>query len=308
MFRSRGENLRSVYVLLFLNFAFFLLEHQDPEKYARMFRFDRDAVFAGEVWRLLTYQFTQAGSGFMQALSLFITLLLLYMMGSAIEEEWGTLHLMAVFALSTLGSAGVAALLGIPLLGTYFVYFTLLFVYASAFGHQTFYLFGMIPVRVRVLALLSLAILLLGVFSGGMANLAALGGAAVAYVYYLSQRVRVKFVTPAAQAAKAVVVTPATTADVAALQNATRYSVMKQALAGANDAEIDALIEQAETEIVPGVNVCPPADFKPDNVDGYCLRCEGFAECSARHLRLNRPRTVDSQQVGAVSREPNASL
>src|SRR5688572_19095735 len=103
MFRSRGENLRSVYVLLFLNVAFFLLEHQDPAKYARMFRFDRDAVGAGEVWRLLTYQFTQAGNGFMQALSLFITLLLLYMMGSAIEEEWGTLHLMVVFALSTLG-------------------------------------------------------------------------------------------------------------------------------------------------------------------------------------------------------------
>ena len=70
----------------------------------------------------------------MQALSLFITLLLLYMMGSALEEEWGTSHLIILFTLSTLGSAGVAALIGIPLLGTYFVYFTLLFVYASAFG------------------------------------------------------------------------------------------------------------------------------------------------------------------------------
>ena len=43
--------------------------------------------------------------------------------------------------------------LGIPLLGTYFVYFTLLFVYAAAFPQQTFYLFGMVPIRVRVLAL-----------------------------------------------------------------------------------------------------------------------------------------------------------
>jgi hypothetical protein len=293
MFRSRGENLRSVFILLFLNVAFALLEHQDPEKYARLFRFDRDAVGAGEIWRLITYQFTQAGNGFMQALSLFITLLLLYMMGSAIEEEWGTLHLMIVFGLSTLGSAGVAAILGIPLLGTYFVTFTLLFVYASAFGHQTFYLFGLIPVRVRVLALLVLAYLLLGVFSGGMANLATLGGASVAYLYYLSQRVRVKFVTPAE--AREVIVTPATRADVAALQNATRYSAMKQALAGANDAEIDGLVAQAERDIVSGVNICPPPDFKPDSLDGYCLRCEGFAECSARHLRLNRPRVVETQ-------------
>jgi membrane associated rhomboid family serine protease len=291
MFRSRGENLRSVFVLLFLNVAFFLLEHQDPVKYARLFRFEGDAVRAGEVWRLVTYQFTQAGQGIMQALSLFITLLLLYMMGTAIEEDWGTWHFITLFALSTLGSAGVAAALGIPLLGTYFVYFTLLFVYASAFGNQTFYLFGMIPVRVRVLALFSLAILLYGVFSGGMANLAALGGAAVAYAYYLSQRVRLKFFPPA-QAATAPVVPPAIRLDVIAMHNAARYAGIKQALTGGHEADIDRLIAQADRETVAGVNICPPADYKPEGVDGYCLRCEGFAECSARHLRINRPRTA----------------
>ncbi len=291
MFRSRGENLRSVFVLLFLNVAFFLLEHQDPVKYARLFRFDRDAVRAGQVWRLVTYQFTQPGQGIMQALSLFITLLLLYMMGTAIEEDWGTWHFVTLFALSTLGSAGVAALIGIPLLGTYFVYFTLLFVYASAFGNQTFYLFGAIPVRVRMLALFSFAILLYGVFSGGMANLAALGGAVAAYAYYLSQRVRVKFILPAAPQPSAAV-PPSMRIDVMAMHNAARYAGIKQALAGGHDPDIDRLLAQAERETVAGVNICPPADYKPEAVDGYCIRCEGFAECSARHLRLNRPRAA----------------
>ena len=92
------------------------------------------------------------------------------MMGSGARGGVGDAALRDLFALSTLGSAGVAACLGIPLLGTYFVYFTLLFVYASAFPQQTFFLFGMIPVRVRVLALFSLAVLLYGVFSGGRAN------------------------------------------------------------------------------------------------------------------------------------------
>jgi membrane associated rhomboid family serine protease len=290
MFRSRGENLRAVFVLLFLNVAFFLLQHQDPEKYARLFHFDANAVRAGQVWRLVTYQFTQAGSGVMQALSLFITLLLLYMMGSALEEEWGTSHFVILYALSTLGSAGVAALVGIPLLGTYFVYFTLLFVYASVFGNQTFFLFGMIPVRVRVLALFSLAVLLYGVFSGGRANLAALGGAVIAYVYYLSQRVRVKFVVP--PAAQGAAVPPDTRFDVLAIHNAARYAGIKQALAGANDADVERLIAQADRETVANVNICPPADYKPEAVDGYCIRCEGFAECSARYLRANRPRAA----------------
>src|SRR5688572_12174615 len=146
MFRSRGENLRSVYVLLFLNVAFFLLEHQDPAKYARLFRFDSAAVRAGEVWRLVTWQFTQAGEGWIEALALFVTLLLLYMMGTALEEEWGTFHFVTLFLVSTLVSAVAAAWVGTALLNSYFVYFTLLFVYASAFPQQTFYLFGAIPV------------------------------------------------------------------------------------------------------------------------------------------------------------------
>ncbi|HYI09335.1 MAG TPA: rhomboid family intramembrane serine protease [Thermoanaerobaculia bacterium] len=292
MFRSRGENLRFVYVLLFLNIAFFLLEHQDPEKYARLFAFDWTSVRAGEVWRLVTYQFTQAGSGLLEMLSLFVTMLLLYMMGSALEEEWGTFHFVTLFALSTLGSAGVAALLGIPLLNTYFVYFTLLFVYAAAFPQQTFYLFGAVPVRVRVLAFFSLAVLVYGILRGGVANLAALGGAAVAYIYYLSQRMSVRFVvTTEAEPVEDPEQPRAGRIDTTAMHNAARFAAVKQALASGSDAEIDRMVAQCERDVVAGVNVCPPADYKPDNVDGYCIRCEGFAECAARHLRANRPVT-----------------
>jgi membrane associated rhomboid family serine protease len=288
MFRSRGENFRFVYVLLFLNVAFFLLEYQDKEKYARLFAFDWDAVMNGQVWRLVSYQFTQAGSAFMQALSLFITLLLLYMMGSALEEEWGSLHFITLFAASTFGSAAVAALLGIPLLGTYFVYFTLLFVYAAAFPQQTFYLFGMMPVRVRVLALFSLAVLVYGVVSGGAANAAALGGAVAGYIYYLTQRVRARFVVPVAVPAEA----PRVKIDTTAIMNAARYAAVRQALAKGEEAEIDRLQQQCERDTVANVNICPPADYKPEGTDGYCIRCEGFAECSARYLRLNRPAAV----------------
>lgn len=289
MFRSRGENFRFVFVLLFLNVAFFLLEYQDKEKYARLFAFDWNAVMQGEVWRLVSYQFTQAGSAFIQALSLFITLLLLYMMGSALEEEWGSIHFITLFAASTLGSAAVAAFLGIPLLGTYFVYFTLLFVYAAAFPQQTFYLFGMMPVRVRVLAFFSLAVLVYGVVSGGAANAAALGGAVAGYCYYLTQRVRVRFVVPAAAPAAEA---PRTKIDTTAIMNAARYAAVRQALDSGAEADLDRLQQQCERDTVANVNICPPADYKPEGSDGYCIRCEGFAECSARYLRLNRPAAV----------------
>src|SRR4051794_29239557 len=119
MFRSRGENLRSIYILLFLTVAFFVLEYEDPQKYAQLFSFERSAVSAGQVWRLFTYQFTVAGQGwfvFPRPLVLFFTLLLFYLMGTAVEEEWGTWNFLSFFAISSIGSAVAAAGIGVPLL------------------------------------------------------------------------------------------------------------------------------------------------------------------------------------------------
>lgn len=279
MFRTRGENLRSVFVLLFLNVAFFLLEHQDPATYARLFSFDRAAVASGEFWRVFTYQFAQAGVGWVEALSLFVTMLLLYMMGSALEEEWGTFHFVNFFLISTLAPAGVAALVDVTLLRSYFVFFPLLFVYASVFRH-VFYIMG-VPVRSRALAIASLAVLLYGVYTGAAANLAALAGAVAGYAYFLTQWRR----KPAAAAPPRPQITAA---EASAIQNAARVVAMKQALAGGNPSELERLATQYDREKVKGVNICPPADFKPENADGYCIRCEGFAECSARYLRGQR--------------------
>lgn len=297
MFRSRGENLRSVFVLLFLNVAFFMLEHQDPEKYVRVFRFDWNAVTQGEVWRLLTWQFTQAGTGWLEALSLFVTLLLLYMMGTAVEEEWGTRHLVTLFLLSTLSAAGVAAWLGIPLLGTYFVYYTLLFVYAAAFPGQTLLLFAVIPIRVRLIAIVSCAALVFGVFAGGRANIAALTGALFGLVYFLMNRAPVGLPPAAFPAAPPV----PPRIDTIAMHNAARWAAVRQAGSGA---EMERLIAQCERDTVPGVNVCPPADYKPDHTDGYCIRCEGFAECSARYLRSRVPAATTIAAATAAAPAP----
>ena len=288
MFPKRGENLHSIYILLFLTVAFFLLEYQDPQRYAALFSFDRGAVASGQAWRLFTYQFTQAGQGWFfipKPLVLFFTMLVLYIMGLAVEEEWGTRNFLMFFAISAIGSATTAAWYGIPLLGSYFVNFSLLFVYASIVPEQTFYLFAVIPIRVRWLAYIAAALLAFGVLFGGPANTAAFVGAALSYGYYFLHRVpRVVEVE--------VPVETKSGPDAMAMRNATRFAAMKQVLAHGTAADLDRLIAQADRDVVRGVNICPPADYKPDNNDGYCIRCEGFAECSARHMRVNRSKTI----------------
>ena len=293
MFRSRGENLRSVYILLFLNIAFFLLQHQDGEKFARLFTFDWTAVAHGEIWRLFTYQFVQAGQvGLLPippVVTLFLNLVLLTLMGLAVEEEWGTFHFINFYLLSTLGTAAVAGWLHTPLLGSFFINFTLLFVYASIYRDQTFYLFVALPIRVTFLAWLAFAALLIGTMFGSRSNLAALLGAVCGYAYFLWQRAR-----PSTEVPRGFAPPPDEDASIMiATRNLTRVSAVKKALATGADADIDRLIGLAEREIVRGVNICSPVDYKPENSDRYCVRCEGFAECTARHLRLNRPKRIE---------------
>ena len=298
MFRSRGENLRSIYILLFLNIAFFLLQNQDLGKFTRMFSFDRHAVQSGELWRLFTYQFVQAGHvGLLTippAVALFLNLILLTLMGMDVEEEWGTFHFISFYLISTLTTAAVAAFTNTPLLGSYFINFTLLFVYAALNREQRLYLSMLIPIRVTILAWLALAALIVGVFFGNRASLAALIGALAGFAYFLMHRVEVVTVAPPGyeplpEEQKGVSVW---------MRNLARMTAVKKALATGSDADIDRLISIAERETVRGVNICPPVDFKPEHSDRYCVKCEGFAECTARHMRLNRPKRVEADPRG----------
>src|SRR5207245_878186 len=142
-----------------------------------------------------------------------------------------------------------------------------------------------LPIRVTLLAWLALAALVAGVFFGGRSNLAVLIGAGAGYAYFLSQRVRVVAVKPRGYAPA-----PDPDARVSMMtRNLPRVAAMKKALGAGLQTEIDRLIAASEREIVRGVNICAPVDYKPENPDRYCVRCEGFAECTARHLRLNRP-------------------
>jgi membrane associated rhomboid family serine protease len=302
MFRSRGENLRSTYILLFLNVAFFMLQYQDGKKFASLFGFDRNAVAAGQIWRLFTYQFAQSGHvglfNIPPVLTLFLNLVLLSLMGFAVEEEWGTGSFLRLYLVSTLATALVAAWFNTPLLGSFFINFTLLFVYAALNRDQTFYLSTILPIRVTFLAWLALAALLTGVFFGSKANLAALAGAVVGFGYYFSQRLRVVSID-ASEADPESARQDAAVA--AATRNMTRVVAMKKALATGSDSDIDRLIDLAQRETVSGVNICEPVDFKPEHSDRYCIRCEGFAECTARHLRLNRPSGVVQATTAAVA-------
>lgn len=302
MFRSRGENLRSIYILLFANFAMFLLQYQDQARYARLFCFDREAILHGhQWWRLFTFQFVQGGAGlfFMSPpVMLFLNCLFLYVLGTAVEDEWGTAHFLVFYALSVAGSAAVGFIIGQPILGSFFLSYSLVFAYATLYPDTVFYFFFVLPVRARMFGWIALVALFAGVvFLRSPNSMSALGGAVLSYAYFWLERTMPTRRMRSVGAARAVSEKDTDRLVQVATRNLSRTAAVKHALNTANDNEIDRLIGLSESEIVRGVNVCPPPDYKPEAPDGYCVRCDGFAECTARYLRLNRPRKMPTESV-----------
>jgi len=280
------ENLHSIYILLFLSVVFFFLQTQDVQKYVELFSFDRNAVMAGQVWRIFTYQFVQSG-----ALSLFFELLILYIMGSVLEQIWGTWDFLGFYFASLIGSAAVAWVLNFPLLGSFFLLYSLLFVYAYLFPDQTFYIFFVLPVKVKWIAWFSAGMLIFGIIRRDPSSLAALGGVIASGGYFLfSQRPGRLLPRKVPAAFRPAPETPSSSEQGIAERNLEVFSDVRKALGSGSLDEKRALVASLEKRVVPGVNICPPVDYKPENDDRYCVRCEGFAECTIRFMNLQDER------------------
>lgn len=290
------ENFHSIYILLFLNVAFFFMQLQDASRFVQAFALERSRVMAGELWRLFTYQFLTSSFLGSAAVGIFVTLLILYIMGSAIEEEYGSVQFLTLFLISTFTTAGIAFVLGSPLIGSFFLAYSLLFVYADLYPEQTFYILFVLPMKVKWIAWIALAFLVLGVIGRSPSSFAAAGGALATFGYYrlaLGRGFRFAPRTsrpplPARAAGSS------SSAEALAQANLARFAEISGVLESGSLEERQALIERLSEGVVPGVNICPPADYKPKNEDLYCVRCEGFNECSIRYIRL----AIDDEAVG----------
>ncbi|HSN69341.1 MAG TPA: rhomboid family intramembrane serine protease [Thermoanaerobaculia bacterium] len=294
--RSR-ENIHVIYVLLFLEAAFFVFQTQDPERYAEMFAFVPAAVLSGEVWRLLTYQFIHGG-----ALSFFFSVLILYIMGNNLEEEWGTFDFVAFWVLSFLGSAAVGFALGSPLFGSFFLSYSLLFAYAATYPEMTFYIFFVLPVKVKWLAWIALVILGFGILMRSPTSLAAAGGAGASMLWFWMRHGRYATgrIAPRLRRAKPLThVSPAVAAseEKRAEANLAMFGELQRTLESGDRSAIEATLARLDREKTPNVNICPPADFKPLAEDRFCAKCEGFAECSARLIRASTAGESDDRQA-----------
>jgi membrane associated rhomboid family serine protease len=295
---TKGENLRTIYIFLFLQIAFFFLQVQDAQRAITSFAMIPAAVVQGEVWRMLTYSVFVPPAFGSAAIGLLFTLIILHVIGNSLEEEYGSFHFIALFLISTLVTA-VVALVTAPLAiwGAYFVFYTLIIIFGTRHPEQVFYLLFFIPVKAKWIAWFAIALLGLHVMGDMRSGLPVALGTAASWLYFrfgLEGNLRLRAprgFTPSAPAGG-----DAGDESRLAQNHREQFQTTKRMALEGTPEERAGHLEELESRIVPGVNICPPVDFKPEAEDAYCIRCEGFSECSARYLRSQMDSETEEEE------------
>lgn len=157
------------------------------------------AIYGGQVWRFVTYQFMHAGF-----LHLLFNMIGLYFFGPMLERWWGSKRFLAFYLLCGISGAVVATVLGlIPGLGVLPPYAMLVGASGAIFGilvgcavlypnQRVQLLFPPIPMTMRTMALVFLGIAAVSVIAGSAnagGEAAHLGGALLGFLLVKNPRV-----------------------------------------------------------------------------------------------------------------------
>jgi hypothetical protein len=138
-----------------------------------------ERILHGEVWRLVSYIFVPEmllgnGNPALQPIFLFVYLWFLVWMGDALEHAWGPFRVTLYYLLGMIGVTIAAFFFGGGGLFAFWLNLSLFFAFATLYPDIQIYVLFVLPLKVKWLALLSLAPLMLELVLGSFATKAAI--------------------------------------------------------------------------------------------------------------------------------------
>ena len=240
----------------------------------------RQGILRGEVWRLFTWPFLTSGP-----LSLLFTVLIFYYIGMPLELIWGTARFLTLFLVSVLGGAVAGVLLNVPLAGGEGPIVTLMLIYGFLFPESIVYLFLILPIRVKTLAIIITAWYLVQCAALKLRGLALFLGLFSGVLFYVLTTGEIPWLRRAKRKLREAAGDPS-----AAVRSVSAGSVMDHArqvmrrrdsgrpLTEQDRAWIEELVRRAD----PSHELCSPYSFSPDNT--ICPPCRAFGRCLRRYL------------------------
>lgn len=146
--------------------------------------FNRTLIFRGQLWRLITFVVTPP-----QESLLFIAmqLLFVYFTGNMLQNRWGTLRFNLFYLGGMLGSLIAGMITGYAT--SYYVNLSLLLAVAILYPMMQVNLYGILPIRMKWLALLEILLILPGMLSGSWGQRIAIFVSLLNVLLFLGDRV-----------------------------------------------------------------------------------------------------------------------
>jgi len=146
---------------------------------------DTRRVLHGEVWRLVTFLFLPTDSS---PIWLFFGLYWMWMIGSNLENEWGTFKFNAYYFIGALATIAAAFIAG-RAVGNFWLNLSLTFAFATLFP-DTEILLLVVPMKVKWLGVLSFAYLLFAFAIGSWGERGAIVAAMSNYLLFFAPTLR----------------------------------------------------------------------------------------------------------------------
>jgi membrane associated rhomboid family serine protease len=171
-------------IVVGFNALVFLLVRLNPD-FSSMLDLDPEQIRHGEIWRLITYIFLPKTSSF-----LWIILLLwfLWFIGEGLEQAWGAFRLSLYFFVGVIGTTAAAFFFGARFSNS-MLYASLFYAFARFYPDQVIYLFFILPVKIKWVAWVSAAFLLLGFVVGSNSYRMALVAALANYLIFFGPEI-----------------------------------------------------------------------------------------------------------------------
>ena len=126
--------------------------------------FSRDLILHGQVWRLVTFIFLPSDSG--NPFFLLLGCYFYYWIGTMLEREWGTARFTLFYLSGVVLSVLSGMILGIT--DIYYINLSIFLVIATLYGEMQVLLFFVIPIKMKWMALIDVALILVAVIQNLM--------------------------------------------------------------------------------------------------------------------------------------------
>ena len=180
-FGGRGIDRLPLYIVIIYAFGT-VMNFATGGNFYEMTCFSPALVIQGhQFWRIITFiAAVRMGNSLMDMLFLFFIMMFYYMIGQSLVQVWGSFRFTLYILFGLVGTllAGFAAYgvsmavnpaLGLTIfLDTYYLVLSMFLAYAAIFPEVTVYLYGLVPLKVKWLAFLDLALLAFDFATGNL--------------------------------------------------------------------------------------------------------------------------------------------